>query len=116
MTRTFDSAQPMRADGRHHCSRLVERQEVLIGIKMRRRGEAWFAARVTDISVEGCRLSTTARLESGMTIWVMFPGFEGRPATIIWTGRNVAGCRFAAPLHPAILDYILRMSDPGARV
>lgn len=98
-----------------HCSRLVARQRVLIGVKLRRRGESWFASRVTDISREGFRLSTFVKLEPGMDVWIMLPGFEGRPAKVVWVGHHEAGCLFVSPLHEAILDYIVRMSDPAAR-
>jgi hypothetical protein len=102
-------------DAAHHVSRLVSRQRVLIGVKLRRRGESWFASRVTDISQEGFRLSTFVKLVPGMQLWIMLPGFEGRKATVSWVGFHEAGCAFDVPLHPAILDYILRMSDPKAR-
>jgi hypothetical protein len=94
---------------------LVARQRVLIGVKLRRRGESWFTSRVTDISPEGFRLSTFVKLEPGMPVWIMLPGFEGRKATVSWVGHHEAGCAFDTPLHPAILDYIIRMSDPTAR-
>lgn len=93
----------------------MERQTVLIGVKLRRRGESWFASRITDISREAFRLSTYVRLEPGMPIWIMLPGFEGRRATVERVGEHEADCRFDTPLHPAILDYIVRMSDPAAR-
>lgn len=99
----------------HHSSRLLGRQTVLIGVKLRRRGESWFASRVTDISREGFRLSTYVRLEVGQPIWIMLPGFEGRRATVEAVGEHEADCTFDTPLHPAILDYIIRMSDPEAR-
>lgn len=108
------SSLPLERDLRN-CSRLVARQRVLIGVKLRRRGESWFASRVTDISRDGFRLSTFVKLEPGMDVWIMLPGFEGRRAKVIWVGHHEAGCVFDVPLHDAILDYIIRMSDPAAR-
>lgn len=100
----------------HHPSRLLGRQSVLIGVRLRRRGESWFASRVVSISREGFRLSTYVRLEEGMAIWIMLPGFEGRRATVLTVGdEHEVDCGFDTPLHPAILDYIIRMSDPDAR-
>lgn len=108
------SSLPFEPDLRQ-CSRLVSRQQVLIGVKLRRRGESWFASRVTDISRDGFRLATFVKLEPGMDVWIMLPGFEGRRAKVTWVGHHEAGCTFEAPLHDAILDYIIRMSDPAAR-
>jgi hypothetical protein len=116
MTTPSNKPRGMPSAGSHHSSRLVARQDVLIGVKFRRRGESWFAARVTDISSEGFRLSSFARLDAGMAVWIMLPGFEGRGARVIWVGDHEVGCVFDTPLHPAILDYIVRMSDPAARL
>lgn len=103
------------AGPQHHSSRLLARQTVLIGVKLRRRGESWFASRVTSLSREGFRLATYVRLEPGLPIWIMLPGFEGRRATVLSVGEHEADCSFDTPLHPAIFDYIMRMSDPAAR-
>jgi hypothetical protein len=50
-----------------------------------------------------------------MDVWVMFPGFEGRKARVIWTANHEAGCMFDTLLHPAIFDYIVRTSDADPR-
>lgn len=106
-------ALPERQD--LHISRLQDRQTVLIGVRVRRKGESWFKSRITDMSLAGFRLQSFARLRVGMEIWVMFPGFEGRKATVSWSANHEAGCEFDVPLHPAIFDHIVRMSDPFAR-
>jgi hypothetical protein len=98
-----------------HSSRLISRQRVLIGVKLRRKGESWFTCRVTDLSANGFRLSSFVKLTVDMPVWIMLPGFEGRRAHVLWVGHHEAGCAFETPLHPAILDYIIRMSDPTAR-
>jgi hypothetical protein len=45
---------------------------------------------------------------AGMEIWIMLPGFEGRKAAVLWSQDHEAGCAFEKPLHPAILDHIVR--------
>lgn len=106
------SAVGLPAGSGHHISRMVSRQNVLMGVKLRRRGDRWFASRVTDISQEGCRIATSVRLAPGMQVSIMLPGFDGRRAHVSWVGHHEAGCVFEVPLHPAILDYLIRMSDP----
>lgn len=98
-----------------HASRLIGRQTVLIGVKLRRQGESWFKSRITDMSLTGFRLLSFVKLRVGMDVWIMFPGFEGRKATVTWVANHEAGCVFETPLHPAIFDHIIRMSDPRAR-
>ena len=98
-----------------HISRLHNRQTVLIGVRVRRKGESWFKSRITDMSLGGFRLLSFVKLRVGMEVWVMFPGFEGRKAVVVWTANHEAGCEFESALHPAIFDHIVRMSDPTAR-
>lgn len=96
------TGEPPRGDKRHM---------VLIGVKLRRPGETWFTSRISDLSDTGFRLQSFVSLKPGMTVWVMFSGFEGRRATVMWTKGHEAGCMFEAPLHRAIYDHIIKMSD-----
>ncbi|MEO8724339.1 MAG: PilZ domain-containing protein [Sphingobium sp.] len=90
-------------------SRNAHRQTVLIGVKLRLPGETWFTSRIADLSPTGFRLQSFVSLNPGMKIWIMFSGFEGRRANVIWTRAHEAGCVFETPLHTAIYDHIVRM-------
>jgi hypothetical protein len=79
-------------------SRLAERRHVQVPVKVRRPGENWFKSQVADLSVTGFRLQSFMKLAAGDTLWIMLPGFEGRRA-------------YERPLHPAILDHIVRISQ-----
>lgn len=85
------------------------RQTVLLGLKCERRARS---GRITEMSLSGFRLQSSARFSIGMETWVMFPGFEGRRASVSWVRNRVAGCGFENPLHPTIFDHIIRMSEP----
>lgn len=102
-------------DTTHYASRLSNRQTVLLGVQLRRKGESWFSSRIVDMSVSGFRIQSFAKLTIGMEVWIMFPGFSGRRAFVTWALNHEAGCKFDEPLHPAIFDHIIRMSDPHAR-
>ncbi len=91
--------------------RLTERRQVLITVKIRRPGETWFASRIADVSASGFRLQSFMRLQVGGDLWVMFPSFEGRRARVLWTRGHESGCAFERPLHPAILDHIVRQAQ-----
>lgn len=80
----------------------------LINVKLRLAGETWFTSRIADLSSTGFRLVSFVRLEPGTALWVMFPGFEGRRARVIWSKDYQAGCVFERPMHHAVLDYIVR--------
>lgn len=108
MSALVDKAK--QADGRHEA-----RSSGLIGVKFRRKGEAWFRTRITDLSPNGFRLLSFVKLRVGMDVWIMFPGFDGRKARVIWVANHEAGCMFESPLHPAIFDHILKISDHSVR-
>lgn len=91
-------------------ARAAERRHVQIAVKVRRPGESWFTSRITDVSVSGFRLQSFMKLMVGSDIWIMLPGFEGRRARVTWAQAHEAGCAFERPLHPAILDHIVRLS------
>lgn len=85
------------------------RHQLVIGVKIRRPGETWTASRISDMSVTGFRLQSFMRLSVGSDLWVMLPGFEGRRARVLWAQAHEAGCAFEAPLHPAIVDHVVRL-------
>jgi PilZ domain len=90
--------------------RLAERRHLCVPVKVRRPGETWFKSQIGDLSVAGFRLQTFMKLTGGDSLWVMLPGFEGRRAHVLWTRGHEAGCQFERPLHPAILDHIVKIS------
>ena len=65
--------------------------------------------RVADLSVSGARLQTHASLTPGSSVMVTLPGQKPRPATIVWADGFIAGCEFAAPLAPDLLDLLVAM-------
>ncbi|WHO39769.1 PilZ domain-containing protein [Sphingobium sp. AP49] len=96
-------------------SRLAERRDVMIDVKVRRPGETWFTSRIADMSVSGFRLQSFMKLTAGSELWIMLPGFEGRRARVLWVRAHESGCTFERPLHPAIFDYIIQRSRSTAR-
>lgn len=102
---TFIEKPPIADDNERHGNR----HTVLIGVKLRRPGETWFTSRIADLSETGFRLQSFVSLKPGMTVWIMFSGFEGRRATVMWARGHEAGCMFETPLHKAIYEHILRV-------
>lgn len=103
---TFMDHTPLGSQGKSRKAR----HSVLIGVKLRRPGETWFTSRISNLSETGFHLHSFVNLKPGTTIWVMFSGFEGRRATVMWTKGSEAGCMFEAPLHKAIYEHIIRVS------
>jgi len=47
-------------------------------------------------------------LPEGSDVWLRLPGLEPCHAVVAWSKGNFVGCRFERPLHPAVLDMIVR--------
>ena len=62
---------------------------------------------VTDLSPEGARLVTPAPLEVGRQVALTLPMLDPMNGTIVWVSKRLAGCRFADPLHPAVLRVVV---------
>lgn len=91
--------------------RTAERAYVQMSVKVRRPGETWFSSRIADVSVSGFRLQSFMKLTPGSELWIMLPGFEGRRASVLWTRAHESGCAFERPLHPAVLDHVIKLSE-----
>ena len=69
---------------------------------------------ITDLSTDG--FSTTLGLhtvtdKAGYA--VRFAGLEVLGAELRWSATQEAGFKFDRPLHPAVLDYIVRENPPA---
>jgi hypothetical protein len=61
-----------------------------------------------DLSVAGFRAATHLELEAGIDIWLKLPGLESLHARVVWMRGHLLGGEFIRPLHPAVLDMIVR--------
>lgn len=72
-----------------------------------RRGILRGRAMLSELTLWSARIETMEVLKVGMPLWITLPGLEARMAHVTWTEGFIAGVRFQAPLHPAILDAVL---------
>jgi hypothetical protein len=89
-------------------SRVSKRIQTEIGAGLRQRGASGVSVEVTDLSTHGFRASTHLELEKGADVWLRLPGLEPCHAKVAWAKANLIGCAFERPLHPAVLEMILR--------
>ena len=92
-------------------NRASKRIETEIDAGLRQRGASGVSVEVTDLSTHGFRASTHLVLEKGADVWLRLPGLESCHAKVAWTKGNLIGCAFERPLHPAVLDMILRRTS-----
>jgi hypothetical protein len=64
--------------------------------------------RITDLSVEGCRLADADTLAEGAEIWLKISDYLPQRALVAWVADGAAGCEFSIPLSPSIVDELLR--------
>lgn len=64
---------------------------------------------IVDLSAEGFNADVGHQsVFAGRGFSVKVPGLESLGAELRWTGAASAGFRFAHPLHPAVLDHVVR--------
>ena len=80
--------------------------EVAAGL--RQRGAAGVSVQVMDLSTHGFRAATHLELAEGTDVWLRLPGLEPYQAKVAWSKGQYVGCAFARPLHPAVLEMIVK--------
>ncbi len=90
--------------------RVSKRVPIKLGAGLRQRGASGISIQVVDLSTHGFRASTHLELEQGTDVWLRLPGLESCHATVAWSKGNMIGCAFERPLHPAVLEMIVRKS------
>ena len=89
-------------------SRASERVPIELGAGLRQRGASGVSVLVMDLSIHGFRASTHLQLSDGTDVWLRLPGLEACHAKVVWSKGQYIGCAFERPLHPAVLDMIVR--------
>jgi hypothetical protein len=87
------------------------RKAVRLTGQLRDRGSTKFSIDVIDLSTTGFRAETTARLHEGALVWLTLPGMAGLEAKVAWIDHLQCGCSFTQPLHPAVFDRIVAISE-----
>lgn len=98
---TWNSRAPVRP-------RKSERLKLDVGAGLRQRGASGVSVRVLDLSAHGFRASTHLDLPEGADVWLRLPGLEPSHAKVAWHDGHYIGCAFERPLHPAVVDMIVR--------
>ena len=89
-------------------ARKAERADVAIGAGLRQRGAGGVTIQILDLSTHGFRASTHLELQIGTEVWLKLPNLEAWHAKVAWMNGHMLGCEFMRPLHPAVLDMIVR--------
>jgi hypothetical protein len=99
------STSPQTAQERN-----AERVNVSLQAALRQRGASGVGVQIGDLSITGFRVTTHLELHPGTDVWLRMPGIEPVHARTVWARGHQVGCEFIRPLHPAVLDMIVRNS------
>ena len=91
-----------------HDGRRASRAEVTVGAGLRQRGASGVTIQLLDLSTNGFRAATHLELEPGIDVWLRLPGLESLHARVVWQRGHMIGCEFVRPLHPAVLEMLVR--------
>jgi hypothetical protein len=90
------------------AARKSTRVPVALGAGLRQRGSGSVSVEVVDLSVDGFRAQCYLEVQKGDDVWLRLPGLEAYCAKIVWTEGTLIGCAFDRPLHPAVLEMIVK--------
>jgi hypothetical protein len=88
--------------------RKAQRCDVALGAALRQRGASGVTVQIVDLSTTGFRAMTHLELEPGTDLWLKLPGLESLHGRVAWMRGHLLGGEFVRPLHPAVLDMIVR--------
>lgn len=83
------------------------------GPTLREAGGTAAPVRLLDLSRHGFRTQWPYRLQKGKRVWLKIQGLEALAAIVAWEANYTIGCKFDAPLHPAVLARIISFHKPG---
>jgi hypothetical protein len=89
-------------------ARKAERAEVVLGAGLRQRGASGVTVQILDLSTHGFRAATHLELMPGTDVWLKLPGLESWHSRVVWMRGHLLGCEFLRPLHPAVLQMVVK--------
>lgn len=100
------------SDRRHGIieSRKEPRVDLCVdGPTLREAGGMATSVRLLDLSRHGFRTEWPYQLQKGRRVWLKIQGLEAMAAIVAWEANYTIGCKFDAPLHPAVLARIISL-------
>lgn len=100
--------EPIPEELKKEVERRASRVEVPGEIGLKAVGRSNYRVRVLDLSTDGCKVELVERPNVGDTVLVKFDRIETMEADVAWIDSHTAGVRFKNPIHPAVLDMIVK--------
>lgn len=92
---------------RQHVHRST-RIGLLLLCDVRQGTRPWRKVRIENLSPDGFRIAWFPDARSELPLRIRIPGMQLLSARIVWQSGKAVGCEFAAPLHVAVFEHIVR--------
>ena len=98
-------------------TRRSQRQPVLLTAQCRTQSGLRDKGRISDISSEGCCISTDSLVfRVGARVVIRPDGMEGLTGVVRWISGDLAGVEFDSPLYGPIVDHLAAHHSAGRPV
>jgi hypothetical protein len=89
------------------------RARVALDCEVRQGVRPWKPIRLEDISPSGFKIAALLNINPDLPLRIRIPGLELLTAHVRWQRDRAVGCEFAAPLHYAVFEHIVRQAQRG---
>lgn len=97
--------------------RRTSRHNVTMGAQCRTQSGLRDTGVISDISADGCRVSTNSLfVKVGVRVVIKPEGMEGLSGVVRWIVGNTAGVQFDSPLYPPIVEHLSTRFSSGKLV
>ncbi len=90
-----------------------QRAKVSLDCEVRQGVRPWRLTRLEDISPSGFKIASILNINPELPVRIRIPGLELLTAHVRWQRDRAVGCEFAAPLHYAVFEHIVRQAQRG---
>jgi len=95
------------------CARTSDRALLVIACEVRQGTRPWQVVHLEDLSPTGFRITGLSQPSLGMPPSIRIPGTQVLTAQVRWHRGIEVGCEFAAPLHVAVFEHLVRKANEG---
>ena len=96
-------------------TRRLPRRAVAFSVFVRDSGALAVNGRVTDLSVEGCRVEGAGAFELHSQFWLKLAGHAPIRAQVLWSDEEAMGCSFIPPLDEGTFENLVRAEPAASR-
>jgi hypothetical protein len=72
-------------------------------------------ARISELSIDGCRLSPALDITVGAELWLKIGGHLPQRATVAWVEDGAAGCEFLTPISGLVVEELVEAARLAPR-